>query len=227
MTSWAELWPPFALSIRLGRLEMHPVRFAEIPDLIDLISAGIVAEDLPYNPFANSFGHGEYTLAKQRESLSFWCSKWGSIKPEDWVLPMAVYFDDEIVGVQDVWAKDFPTARSAETGSFLGLAHQGKGIGTLMRQAIAMFAFDQLRAVELLSSAFDFNERSLAVSRKVGYEPNGSNYVASSESATEQIRFKMLNFRLIPQRLNRPQEELQVSGLAGFLDFLGLTAPAS
>lgn len=63
--------------------------------------------------------------------------------------------------------------RSLETGSWLGRAHQGQGIGTRMRQAVCAFGFDHLGAVEITSGAFVDNPASLAVSRKVGYRPNG------------------------------------------------------
>ena len=52
--------------------------------------------------------------------------------------------------------------------------HQGRGIGTAMRQVMCAFVFDHLDAVEITSGAFTDNPASLAVSRKVGYVENGS-----------------------------------------------------
>ena len=63
--------------------------------------------------------------------------------------------------------------RTGETGSWLGREFQGRGIGTAMRQVICAFAFDHLDAEEVTSGAFLDNPASLAVSRKVGYRPNG------------------------------------------------------
>jgi RimJ/RimL family protein N-acetyltransferase len=42
-----------------------------------------------------------------------------------------------------------------------------------MRRAVCAYAFDHLGAEEVTSAAFLDNPASLAVSRKVGYRPNG------------------------------------------------------
>jgi len=62
------------------------------------------------------------------------------------------------------------------TGSWLGMRHQGKGFGTEMRAAILMLAFDHLGAKTARSSAFTDNPRSLAVSRRLGYEPTAPSW---------------------------------------------------
>ena len=58
------------------------------------------------------------------------------------------------MGVQGFAARDFPVLRTAETGSWLGAAFQGRGIGTRMRQAICAFLFDELGATQISSAAF-------------------------------------------------------------------------
>ena len=79
----------------------------------------------------------------------------------------------QVVGVQDINAEHFATLRSVHTGSWLGLAHQGQGLGKEMRQAILHLAFAGLGALEAHSGAFFDNEASLATSRSVGYGANG------------------------------------------------------
>src|SRR5919109_71847 len=54
-------------------------------------------------------------------------------QPESWTLSLAVLHGDEVVGRQDMTARGFPVTREAQTGSWLGLAHQNQGIGTEMR----------------------------------------------------------------------------------------------
>ena len=78
-----------------------------------------------------------------------------------------------LVGLQAFHTTNFAVVRSGETGSWLGRCFQGQGIGTRMRRAVCALAFDHLGAVEVTSAAFLDNPASLAVSRKVGYEPNG------------------------------------------------------
>ena len=74
-----------------------------------------------------------------------------------------------LVGLQELMAKDFAVTRTVETGSWLGAAHQGDGIGTEMREAVLQFAFDHLKATRADSGAFVDNPRSLRVSEKLGY----------------------------------------------------------
>lgn len=218
---WAELWPPFGLTLRCGPVELRPVRFDDIPVLLDVIGDGIIAEDVPGYPLLFPFAHGEYTLAKRRESVQFWWRNWSAISPSQWSIQMSVLRDGEIVGVQDILADDFLTVRSAATGSFLGVRHQGRGTGTLMRQAIAMFAFDHLGARALDSGAFHDNNRSLAVGRKVGYRQHGTRLVQRGTGETDEE----ILVRLLPEELIRPQYPLEVDGLAPFLELLGLDGP--
>jgi RimJ/RimL family protein N-acetyltransferase len=217
---WAELWPPFGLTLRCGPLELRPVRFDDIPQLLDLVGSGIIADDVPAYPLAFPFADGEYTLAKRRESVQFWWRNWAAVSPSRWSIQFTVLREGVIVGVQDIIAHDFPTVRSAETGSWLGVAHQGRGTGTLMRQAIAMFAFDHLGARDLRSGAFHDNARSLAVSRKVGYRENGRRLLTRG---TGEVDEEIL-VRLMPEDLIRPEHELIVDGVAPFLELLGLSA---
>ena len=83
------------------------------------------------------------------------------------------------------------TTRSAESGSWLGQAWQGKGIGTLNRIAILTLAFDGLGADEVTTSAWADNLASNAVTRKLGYEPNGEERLDREGRVTVQKRFRM------------------------------------
>ena len=95
-------------------------------------------------------------------------------RPTEWTFTGCAFVDGRPVGVQDLMAKDFPTLRSVRTGSWLGRAHQGQGLGKEMRAAILHLAFEGLGAVEALSGAYDDNARSLGVSRALGYTDNGT-----------------------------------------------------
>jgi RimJ/RimL family protein N-acetyltransferase len=111
--------------------------------------------------------------------------------PSDWSFGGAVFVDGEVVGVQSLMAVDFAALRSVKTGSWLGLAHQGKGIGKEMRSAILQFAFESLGAVEALSGGFPDNESSLGVSRALGYEENGRRTVSRRGVPTEMIDLRL------------------------------------
>ena len=96
-----------------------------------------------------------------------------SSPPAKWELNLGVWRDGVLLGTQGVSTQDFVTTRTGETGSWLGQAHQGQGVGTAMRQAMCAFLFDCLDFAEITSGAFTDNPASLAVSRKVGYQENG------------------------------------------------------
>lgn len=213
-----ELYPPFGLEIRMGDLRMHPVRQEEILPLLDLIADGIVSPDVEQYPVLGPFALGEDTLERRRTSLKFWWQCWIDVSPENWQIPMSVYRDDVLVGVQDIVAKRFTTVRSAETGSWLGVSHQGKGTGKLMRHAMCAFAFDHLGARELISGAFHDNHRSLGVSRALGYVHNGTRLSQRGTGDADA----MIQMRLTPENFVRSGPPLEVDGLEPFLKYLGL-----
>jgi len=116
----------------------------------------------------------------------------------------------ELLGTQELRADHFPVTRTVHTGSWLGAAHHGQGFGTEMRCAVIDFTFDHLKAIRAESSAFVDNPASLAVSRKVGYQPNGDRLVQRrpAEAAVDQ------RLLLTPSTFRKPVWAVQVSGLA-------------
>ena len=98
-------------------------------------------------------------------------------------------------------ATDFAVTRGVETGSWLGLRHQGRGIGTEMRAAVLMFAFDHLGATRARSAAFFDNPASLRVSEKLGYRPDGTETVARRGVAADDVRLLLTPDGVPPSRL--------------------------
>src|SRR5690606_6333763 len=85
----------------------------------------------------------------------------GAFTRDSWALELAVLWRGDAVGIQALAARDFAVCGSVSTGSWLGLVHQGRGIGTQMRQVACAFAFDHLGARQVTSSAFTDNAASL------------------------------------------------------------------
>ena len=77
-----------------------------------------------------------------RRMAVHYCQNRAAATPDSWSLELVVRRDGEVVGVQELCTRDFPVTRTAETGSWLGQAHHGQGIGTVMRQVVCAFAFD-------------------------------------------------------------------------------------
>lgn len=129
-----------------------------------------------------------------------------------------VRHDGRVVGVQGLDAADFGLTRQVGSGSWIGMRHQRRGIGTEMRAAVLAFAFDHLGATSARSSAFVDNVASHGVSRKLGYRRDGSETVVRRGAATEDIRLLLDRDTFV-----RPPWTLDVDGVK---DCLGLLAAA-
>ncbi len=163
-------WPLFDLRVRTPRLELRLPTEAEELRLAALAARGI------HPPEAMPFGI-PWTDAPspelERGALQWWWRQRAEWRPQRWWFTGAVFVAGEPVGVQDLWGVEFASLGTVETGSWLGRAHQGQGLGREMRAAILHLAFAGLGAVEALSGAWLDNAASLAVSRQLGYVENG------------------------------------------------------
>jgi RimJ/RimL family protein N-acetyltransferase len=215
MTSAADLWAPFALRVRCGRLELGAVTDEDIAALVDLIVAGL--HDPEQMPFAQPWTDAPPEVLPRNTAAYYWGTR-ASFSPTDWVLDLVVRLNGEIVGVQGFHAKDYLVVRTGETGSWLGRRFQGRGIGTAMRQAMCALLFDHLDAQEITSAAFTDNPASLAVSRKVGYVDNGIFRVQRRPGELAWSR-KLL---LTPDRFVRSEHPLDVEGIAELRAAIGL-----
>src|SRR5262249_54260244 len=115
-------------------------------------------------------------------------------------------------------AKDFAVVREVHTGSWIGLRHQGQGIGTEMRAAVLSLAFDYLGAESARSHAHSDNAASIGVSRKLGYTDDGSEqYMVRGQAVTARAP----RTARAPGRAGRPLR-VRVSGLEPCLPWFGL-----
>jgi RimJ/RimL family protein N-acetyltransferase len=122
--------------------------------------------------------------------------------------------EGQVVGVQDINAEHFGTVRSVHTGSWLGRAHHGRGLGKEMRAAILHLAFEGLGALEAHSGAFFDNAPSLATSQSLGYKSNGET-LAPRRDGADRLR----NVRLDRATwLRRRRDDIEIVGLDGCLD---------
>ena len=147
MLTLEEIYPPFALRITCGPVELRVLRDDDIPELVELVRGGVQAPDMPM-PFMKAWHESLYSPGTPdgfpSTSLSWWWTQRATFSPDRWLLAFAVRRGGQLVGMQDLSARNFAHTRSLETGSWLGLSHQGQGTGTLMRQMVVGFAFDEL-----------------------------------------------------------------------------------
>jgi len=164
-----------ALELRTERLELRLPRNHELPALARVAIAGIHPPD--FMPFAVAWTDRAAEPTFVDEFIEYHLGHRATWSPEDWSLELGVWANGTLVGVQGMRATSFPRDRRVTTGSWLGAAHQGKGIGTEMRSAALALAFEGLDASTAISGALDGNTVSARVSEKLGYTVAGSQTV--------------------------------------------------
>ena len=211
-----QIWPPFGLSISAGPLRLSPVRDEDISALVELAINGIHPPD--QMPFYVPWSTRPPDELAPNTAAYFWRNR-ASFAPEQWTLDLAVWWDGELVGVQGFSTEQYLVTRTGETGSWLGAAHQGRGIGTHMRRTVCAFVFDHLDAEEVTSGAFVDNPASYAVSAKVGYRLNGRQ--RRQRRPGEQAFVQ--RFCLSTTDLDRTGIDLDLAGVGAFRRFIGLS----
>jgi RimJ/RimL family protein N-acetyltransferase len=204
-------WPLFDLVVRTPRLEMRVPREDEFGALIALIDAGI--HDPATMPFTSPFTDVP-APRRARESAQFWWRQRAEWSPDKWSYTGAVYVEGQVVGVQGMMADHFGAMRSVETGSWLGRAFQGQGLGREMRQAVLHLAFEGLGAEVAHSGAFHDNAASLATSRSVGYVDNGETRALRRGTADRILKVRMDRATWEERR----RDDIEITGLDGCLD---------
>jgi RimJ/RimL family protein N-acetyltransferase len=211
----AAAWPLFGLRLRSERLELRLPTDEELLDLMDVVRAGIHPPD--EMPFASTWS----TLPSPAFERGYLAYHWGnrvSWTPESWELGAAAFLDGRPVGMQGIHARGFAGNRTVDTGSWLGQAFQGQGLGKEMRTAMLGFAFDGLGALVAETEAFLDNAASNGVSRALGYEENGFGTLAphGEPRATQRFRMTVEGWR------SRPRPRITIEGLEDCRDLFGV-----
>jgi RimJ/RimL family protein N-acetyltransferase len=212
-----EPWPLRHLVLRTPRLELRPDDDAGLLELVEEAHRGVHPPD--QMPFLVPWTDAE-PEHMARASLQWYWSRRAALAPGDWTVNFLVRIDGRVVGTQGLAGADFGILREVETGSWLGLRHQGQGIGTEMRAAVLAFAFDHLGAVQARSSAFSDNRASLRVSQRLGYRRDGTTTVVRRGRPTEHVRLL-----LTPAEFGRPDWSLETDGLDACRPILGACRP--
>lgn len=186
--TWDELHPCFGLVLRAGDgVELRYVDDALLLPLAEVAAEGI--HDPSWQPMT------EWTdVPDGQRARSVVAHVWrtrAELGPEHWTLSFAVLRDGVVVGRQDLEGGRFAVTGEVSTGSWLGLAHQGRGTGFLMRRAVLSLAFDHLGATTAITAAWTDNGPSNAVSRKVGYADDGEGVAVVRGERREERRYRL------------------------------------
>jgi RimJ/RimL family protein N-acetyltransferase len=218
-TTLESAWPLFGLRIRSERLVLRLPTDDDILALIDVAKAGI------HPPDEMPFGVAWSVEPSPAFEHGFVQHHWGmraSWTPEAWTLNLLVELDGRPIGSQTIGAKDFAIHRIVDTGSWLGQAFQGRGLGKEMRAAVLAFAFDGLGARVAESAAFLDNAASNGVSRSLGYEDNGMGALAPQGVSRESQRFRMT----AAAWRSRPRPPVEIDGLEACRELFGAQGDA-
>lgn len=209
-------WPFRHLVVRTPRLELRPDDDAGLIELAEEAHRGVhPPEEMPFQ-FAWTDLRGR---ALGLSVVQFHLRQRAELVPSDWRLNFLVRLDGRVIGSQGLSGEQFAIRREVATGSWIGMRHQGAGIGTEMRSAVLQFAFDRLAARQARSAAHVENHRSLGVSRKLGYRADGSGTVVVRGAAVEHTRLLLSRDRF---EQHRPPWRVDVDGLDQCLPLLGV-----
>ncbi|SHE69411.1 GNAT family N-acetyltransferase [Streptoalloteichus hindustanus] len=208
-------WPLRHLVLRTPRLELRPDDDSGLFELAEEARLGVhPPEEMPFAvPWTDAPAE---TLG--REMLQFYWSQRAACRPNDWTVHFLVRLDGRVIGTQGISASDFAVTREVQTGSWLGMRHQGRGYGVEMRAAVLGFAFDHLDALQARSDAFVDNAASLAVSRKLGYVEDGTTRRVRRGRPVVDQRLLLTRERFAE---HRPGWTVEVAGLAACRPLLG------
>ncbi|NUO36768.1 MAG: GNAT family N-acetyltransferase [Dermatophilaceae bacterium] len=179
-------YPLLGVRVSTPALELRSATDELLDELAPLVRDGKTHADPPPYDDPMSFYEKDPDLRVAKWLRAVWRSR-GRVEPEAWRLYFVVMVDGRPVGEQTLTGVDFATLGTVTTFSWLSADLRGRGLGREMREAVLHLAFAGLEAKEAASDAFVDNAGSNAVSRGLGYEPNGS------EWATRQDRPALLN----------------------------------
>jgi RimJ/RimL family protein N-acetyltransferase len=163
----------YALRVRTPRLELRLGDRAELEALAHVAAAGIHPPDeMPFAvPWTDASGDPGFVtdfVTHHEQTLAAWT-------PEEWRLNLLAFHDGAPIGSQALRSTTFSVERTVDTGSWLGAASQGRGLGTEMRSAVLELAFSCLGARAARSGWLDGGAaQSAGVSARLGYREVGT-----------------------------------------------------
>lgn len=207
-------WPIAGLVVRTPRVELRWPTDDDLAALAELATEGV--HDAELMPFDVPWTRGPAAEVARRVIQYHWLQR-GQWTPESWSWHPVVVVESQVVGSQAVVGDQFAIRRTVATGSWLGQRHQGRGIGAEMRAAVLHLAFAGLGAARAETAANVDNAASLAVTRKLGYQADGTHVHAIEGQARLQLRFVLERQRWESGR----RDDIHIDGLEPCLELFG------
>lgn len=168
-------YPLLDVRVSTPVLELRGATDELLDELAEVVRAGKThAEPPPYDD-PMSLYEEDPDLRVTTWLRAIWRRR-GTVEADFWRLYLVVVVDGQPVGEQTVTGTSFRALGTVTTFSWLSTDLRGRGLGREMREAVLHLAFDGLGAREAVSDAFVDNAGSNAISRHLGYEPNGTDW---------------------------------------------------
>lgn len=209
-------WPFFDLRVVTPSVELVPIDDDVAVGLARLAADGI--HDPGTMPFALPWTDAT-SPDMERNALRFHWRNRAELSPESWTLNFGVVVDGVLVGSTGIVANGFAERRTFETGSWLGRAFQGRGIGREMRIATLQLGFDGFGARLATTSAFHDNAASLGVTRSLGYAHTATTLKPRRGVDDESLSFEMTRDHFA-SHVHR--DDVRLQGVEACLPLLGL-----
>lgn len=182
------IWPLTDLAVLTPALTLRYLDDDMAFELADLAAEGI--HDPATMPFSTPWTDA-VPPELQRNTLRFYWRSRAETTVAHWDVHLGVLVDGIAVGMCSITADLFPTVRSVETGSWLGRAHQGRGIGREARRAALHLIFAGLDADQATTAAWHDNAASLAVTRSLPYVQTGMSVQERRGLPDRMLHFSM------------------------------------
>ena len=211
-------YPLLAVRVVTPVLELRGAADGLLDELADVVRAGKTHADPPPYDDPMSLYEDDPDLRVARWLRSIWRGR-ASVEADRWRLYFVVVVDGRPLGEQTLTGVNFATTGTVTTFSWLSSDERGRGLGHEMRAAILHLAFEGLGAKEASSDAFVDNHGSNAISRSLGYEPNGLDW------ATRRGEPALLNrWRLTREAWEqRRRDDIELHGVEACRALLPLT----
>ncbi|GGB41068.1 hypothetical protein GCM10011492_34910 [Flexivirga endophytica] len=201
-------YPFLELSVETPMLQLRAATDEMLDELSDVVRAGKASADpAPYDD-PMSFYEADPDLRVAKWLQAIWRGR-GVLNAQSWRLFFVVVADDEPIGMQDVIGVNFTTFGTVTTFSWVSADHRRRGIGHEMRSAALHLAFDGLAATEASSEAFVDIHGSNAISRGLGYEPNGVEWATRHGKPALMNRWRLARDTWATQR----RDNIQLRGV--------------
>lgn len=207
------IWPLYGLEISSPRLSLRYIDDELGAQLADLAAEGI--HDPTTMPFSEPWTDVE-PPDLQRNSLRYFWRCRAETTAESWHLDMAVLEHGDAVGACSVEAREFPSTRTATTGSWLGRCYQGRGLGREMRQMALHLVFAGLDAQCARTRAWHDNVASLGVTRSLPYAEGDSTREMRRGVEDTMLSFSMTRAAWETVRRN----DIEIRGLQAVREFM-------